>query len=291
MKSLLSQSTGSANTPIMVTETNSVSSNPGKQTLSIVNALYLQQDYLTWLANGVNSVDWWQIHNGIVTTGDNGSSLYGTATYGDYGVLSDATCSGGTCEPATDTPFPAYYGLKLLGSFIHPGDTLVSASSNASLVQSYAVKGTDGNLRVMLVNDDPTNSYSVSLNYNGFTPSGGAPAVETLTAPGSGITTAAGGSAASQTIAPYTAEVITLQPGSTTVTPPTTPGTPTASAVTSTSAGLTWAASTSATGDRGLRRRRGERDNRDHGGQSHHELGHDHRPDTVHDVHFRGVRP
>jgi hypothetical protein len=213
----------------MVTETNSVSSNPGKQTLSIVNALYLQQDYLTWLANGVSSVDWWQIHNGIVTTGDNGSSLYGTATYGDYGVLSDATCSSTTCEPPADTPFPAYYGLKLLGSFIHPGDTLVSASSNGSLLQSYAVKGAGGKLRVMLVNDDPTNSYSVRLNYTGFTPAGAAPMVSTLTAPGSGITVAPRGSAVNQTIAPYTAEVITLAPGSRTVTPPATPGTPTAS--------------------------------------------------------------
>jgi hypothetical protein len=248
LKSLLSQSTGSSNTPIMITETNSVSSNPGKQTLSIVNALYLEQDYLTWLANGVSSVDWWQIHNGIVTTGDNGSSLAGTATYGDYGVLSDATCGGTTCEPAADTPFPAYYGLKLLGGFIHPGDTLVSASSSASLVQSYAVKGADGSLRVMLVNDDPTNSYSVGLNYQGFTPASAAPMVATLTAPGSGITSAAAGSSSSQTIAPYTAEVITLQPGSTTVTPPTTPGTPTASAVTSSSATLGWAASTSGTG-------------------------------------------
>lgn len=248
MKSLLSQSTGTTTTPIMVTETNSVSSNPGKQTLSIVNALYQQQDYLTWLASGVQSVDWWQIHNGIVTSGDNGSGLAGTATYGDYGVLSDATCGGSTCEPAADTPFPAYFGLKLVGGFIHPGDALVGASSSASLLQSYAVKGTDGNLRVMLVNDDPTNSYTVSLNYKGFTPAAGAaPMVATLTAPGTGITTAATGSAASQTIAPYTAEVITLQPGSA-ITPPTTPGTPTASAVTSTSVNLAWAASTSSAG-------------------------------------------
>ena len=247
MRSLLSQYTGTTTTPIMVTETNSVSSNPGKQTLSIVNALFLPQDYLTWLANGVSSVDWWQIHNGIVTTGDNGSGLAGTATYGDYGVLSDATCSGSTCEPAADTPFPAYYGLKLLGGFIHPGDSLVGASSTASLLQSYAVKGTDGNLRVLLVNDDPTNSYTVGLNYTGFTPSGATPTVATLTTPGTGITTAAAGSAASQTISPYTAEVITLQPGSA-VTPPTTPGTPTASAVTSTSVDLTWAASSSSAG-------------------------------------------
>jgi hypothetical protein len=246
MKSLLSQSTGTANTPIMVTETNSVSSNPGKQTLSVVNALYLQQNYLSWLANGVSSVDWWQIHNGIVTSGDNGSSLFGTATYGDYGVLSDATCGGQTCEPAADTPFPAYYGLKLLGGFIHPADTLVGASSAASLVKSYAVRGTDGNLRVMLVNDDPTNSYTVNLSYQGFTPASAAPMVANLTA--TGVTTAVGGSVSSQTIAPYTAEVITLQPGSTTVVPPTAPGTPTASAVTSTSTNLNWAPSTSGSG-------------------------------------------
>ena len=43
---------GNASLPIMITETNSVSSNPGKQTLSVVNALYLEQDYLTWLENG-----------------------------------------------------------------------------------------------------------------------------------------------------------------------------------------------------------------------------------------------
>jgi hypothetical protein len=199
--------------PIMITETNSVSSNPGKQTVGIVNALHLEQDYLSWLGAGVANVDWWQIHNGIVTTGDNGPSLYGTANYGDYGVLSDASCDMTLCEPAVDTPFPAYYGLQLLGQFIHPGDTLVSTSSTAALVQSFAVKKADGSLKVMLVNNDPTNSYPVSLSYNGFTPSGATPTVATLAPPGTGITTTTSGTASSQTIAPYTATVITLQPG------------------------------------------------------------------------------
>jgi hypothetical protein len=249
LRSLLSQS--GADVPIMITETNSVSSNPGKQTLSVVNALYLEQDYLSWLGAGVANVDWWQIHNGIVTTGDNGPSLYGTATYGDYGVLSDATCDTANgsqvCEPATDTPFPAYYGLQLLGRFIQPGDTLVSASSTASLVQSFAVKAADGSLRVMLVNDDPTTSYTVNLAYAGFTPSSATPTVATLAPPGTGITTTTGGTAASQTIAPYTATMVTLQPG-TTQNPPSTPGTPVATGVTSTSVGLSWTASTSANG-------------------------------------------
>jgi hypothetical protein len=56
----------------------------------------------------VTTIDWWQIHNNLVTTGDNGSSLYGVANYGDYGVLSNATCGtiGSTqvCEPPADTP-------------------------------------------------------------------------------------------------------------------------------------------------------------------------------------------
>ena len=158
---------GNQDIPIMITETNSVSSNPGKQTLSVVNALYLEQDYLTWLENGVSNVDWWQIHNGIVTSGDNGPSLFGTATYGDYGVLSDGTCSAGTCEPPADTPFAAYYGLQLLGRFIQPGDVLVAATSSQGLVQTYAVR-TPAGLRVMVVNDDPSNSYTVSLSVPGF---------------------------------------------------------------------------------------------------------------------------
>jgi Cellulose binding domain len=186
--------------------------------VSIVNALYLAQDYLGWLASGVTNIDWWQIHNNLVTTGDNGSSLYGTANYGDYGVLSDATCgtvgSAQVCEPAADTPFPAYYGLKLLSQFIHPADTLVSATSSQSLVRAYAVKAADGSLRVLLVNDDPSNSYTVGLSYSGFTPGSSTPSVATLAPPGTSITTAATGSATSQTIAPYSAAMITLQPGS-----------------------------------------------------------------------------
>ena len=71
---------GQPSLPIMITETNSVSSSPGKQTVSVVNALYLEQDYLTWLENGVANVDWWQVHNGIVTSGDNGPPLFGSAS-------------------------------------------------------------------------------------------------------------------------------------------------------------------------------------------------------------------
>jgi hypothetical protein len=208
---------GDRNLPIMITETNSVSSNPGKQTLSIVNALYLEQDYLTWLENGVANVDWWQVHNGIVTSGDNGASLYGTASYGDYGVLSDGSCgtAGGAqvCEPPAETPFPAYYGLQLLGRFIQPGDQLVSASSSQGLVQVFAARA-GGAVRLMVVNDDPAASYPLSLSVPGYHLSAaapvlfygpGSPAVQSLAGPAA--------RAAATTAAPYSITMLTLARG------------------------------------------------------------------------------
>jgi len=205
--------------PVMLTETNSVSSNPGKQTLSIVNALYAVQDYAQWTGSGVANVDWWQLHNGIVTGGDNGDDLYGTARYGDYGVLSDGSCgtaADGTrlCEPAPNTPFAAYDGLKLAGALLRPGDTVVKTSSSADLVQAYAVTSADGSVKVMLVNDDPSTTYSVGLGYTGFTPAAGAPATATLSDPATGITTGTAGTATAQTLPPYTARLITVAPAS-----------------------------------------------------------------------------
>ena len=152
---------------------------PGQADLSIVNALYLEQDYLTWLENGVSNVDWWQIHNGIVTSGDNGAALAGSADYGDYGVLSDGSCGSvngaQVCEPAAQTPFPAYYGLQLLSRFIQPGDQLLSTSSSQGLVQVFAAPGGGGQLRVLLVNDDPATSYAPSLSVPGYRLSPAAP--------------------------------------------------------------------------------------------------------------------
>jgi hypothetical protein len=213
---------GHASLPIMITETNSVSSNPGKQTLSIVNALYLEQDYLAWLRSGVSNVDWWQIHNGIVTSGDNGAALAGSADYGDYGVLSDGTCgtlpssAGGAqvCEPAAETPFPAYYGLQMLSRFIQPGTTLVAASSSQSLVQVFAARIGRGQLRVMIINDDPANSYGIDLAAAGYRLAPSAP-VLFYGQHSSGVQTLSGpaGRAAAATAAPYSITTLTLTRG------------------------------------------------------------------------------
>ena len=131
LRSLVGQYCGAnaANVQILVTETNSVSYNPGKQTVSLVNALFIADDYATWLEQGAANVDIWTLHNGTIG-GNTSGALYGSATYGDYGILS----SGESPEPAADTPFPSYYGVQMLSYLGGAGDQFVSVSSSESLL-------------------------------------------------------------------------------------------------------------------------------------------------------------
>jgi len=193
---------------IMLTETNSVTFNPGKQTVSLVNALYLADNYMAWLENGIANVDWWNLHNGPSTGNNNSSSLFGSAQYGDYGILS----TGGSPEPAADTPLPPYYGLQMLSRLFKAGDTMVSSSSNQSLVAVHAVKQANGNLAILLVNKDLNNSSTVSFTLNGYSASSST-TVYTYGQNSSAITSASG-SSSSVTIAPYSLTTVVLQPGS-----------------------------------------------------------------------------
>ena len=153
------------NVQIWTTETNSVSSEPGKQSVSLVNALFLADDWMSWLENGVTNVDWWDLHNGQ-TSGNASATLFGTTTYGDYGLLS----SGQSLEPARNAPFPPYYGLQMLTKLGKAGDRMVTSRSNNSLLAVHAVKQANGNLAVMLVNKDRSKTCSVSIGLTGYVP-------------------------------------------------------------------------------------------------------------------------
>lgn len=152
-----------SNIQIMVTETNSVSYNPGKQTTSVVNALHLDDAVMTWLENGVTNVDWWALHNSPVD-GNIDPSLFGDYNFGDYGVLSRGlTSNAGAVEPPAETPFPAYFGLQMLAYFADAHDTMLSTSSSTSLVSAHAVREPDGGINVMLINKDPAVAYDVNV--------------------------------------------------------------------------------------------------------------------------------
>jgi len=170
LRAKLAQSCGprASSLPIMVTETNSVSYNPGKQTTSVVNALFLADQLTTWFENGVSNVDWWALHNSPFD-GNADPSLHGDYAFGDYGILSAGfTSAAGAVEPPLNTPFPAYFALEMLSHLGHGGDdTLVETTSSSELVAVHAVKQANGKVNVLLINKDPAASHDVVLSLSG----------------------------------------------------------------------------------------------------------------------------
>jgi Cellulose binding domain/Fibronectin type III domain len=220
------------NIQIAMTETdsnNDMDTQPG--------ALYAADTYLTALENGVFTVDYWDTHNGVTSIS---TAPDGATDYGDEGVLSSGQCQGSACEPALNTPFPSYYAISMLSKLGQPGDTMIAAGTDQQLVTAHAVRNANGDLSVMLVNQDPSNAYQVNLNYAGFTPAAATPTVYTYGDEAASITSAAQGTSASQTLPPYSIETIVLQPQAGSESALTAPGSPTASSVTATQATVSW---------------------------------------------------
>ncbi|GAA2712221.1 cellulose binding domain-containing protein [Actinoplanes palleronii] len=202
-------------------------------------ALFLADVYSGLLAQGVFTVQWWNVHNGI----DKVSTVAGKTDYGDYGLLSSGNCTadGTTCEPPLNTPFAPYHALSLVGSFARPGDRFVAAGADDPLVSAHAVRRTNGDLAVLLINKDPDASHTVALNYQGFTPSSATPAVATFADGADAVTTGATGTAAAQTLTPYSITLVTLHPNRTEAGGPSAPARPTAT-VTDRTATISWPA-------------------------------------------------
>jgi hypothetical protein len=200
-------------------------------------ALFAADAYATLTAGGAFTVDWWNVHNGIGTV----SAVAGQTDYGDFGLLSSANClaDGTTCQPALNTPFAPYHALAMVSAFARPGDQYVRAAAADPLVKVHAARRPNGDLAVLLINQDPDAAKQVRLQYAGYTPAASAQ-VLTFGNGDAAISTAAG-SATSLTIAPYSLTTLVLRPSAPS-TAPATPGRPTATAVTARDATLTWPA-------------------------------------------------
>jgi alpha-N-arabinofuranosidase len=217
-----------AGVEIVVTENNSVYAGTGKQTTSLVNGLYLADSVANLLQTEINALMWWDTRNGTVFNANNSSSLYGWRNYGDYGILSSQVAGG----PATSyEPYPTYYALKLLSKFARQGDTVVSATSNNSLLSVFAAKTTGGNLNLLVINKDPSATLNASIAVAGYTVpaaanvhSYGKPQDDAAKPGGSGstdiasTTMAISGGTFTASFASYSMTVISLD---TTATPPT----------------------------------------------------------------------
>lgn len=139
------------------TEHNSVYSNPGKQTTSLVNGLFYADAVGNLLRTEFNALLWWDLRNGQEAGNNNSASLYGWRRYGDYGIVSAADPAG----PADR--YPTFYVNKLLRQFARGGETVVEAGSDYGNLGVYAVSGKDRSLRILVINKHPTETLNASI--------------------------------------------------------------------------------------------------------------------------------
>jgi hypothetical protein len=75
---------------------------------------------------------------------------------------------------------PEYYGLEVFAQAFPPGASLLPVTAPSGPVKVWATEGSDGTLRVTLINQDTTAEHDVAVQVPGATASG---ALETLQAP------------------------------------------------------------------------------------------------------------
>jgi hypothetical protein len=161
-------SAGKPNAPIMLGEFNSVNQNPGKQTMSVVNALFIGMTFGEVLNNGVAvATAWFGYDNSCHTTANNSSALYGWQNFGGYQLITEnwQGC-GNSPAHAGITTFPAGYAQGLVAQFAQPGGSMLSAAVGTGLpnIRAYASSNPSGGYSVMMFNLSSTATTTVAIN-------------------------------------------------------------------------------------------------------------------------------
>ena len=147
-----------SNIQLCVTENNSDAGTMGRQSTSIVNALYLADSTCELMKTEFRSHLFWDLHNGD-DDGDFDATIFGWRSNGDYGIL----------DP-NNNPYPTFYAEKLLQYFARAGDSVVSGTSDNLLLSAYATSRTNGLLTVLVINKDMTSSLEGQIDLANYVP-------------------------------------------------------------------------------------------------------------------------
>jgi len=169
-ESLLTQYLGAAgrNVQLMATEFNSVYSNPGKQTTSLVNGLWLADSLGALLDTPYNAADVWDLRNSYESGGNDSSSLYGWRQDGDYGLIGSP--DGSPPASGTYVPYPTYFAEQLASKIVQAGGNVVQAASSDPNLTAYAVVEPNGHLDLLVVNKSATSALTGQFQIANFQP-------------------------------------------------------------------------------------------------------------------------
>ena len=148
-----------SNIELCVTENNSDAGAMGRQSTSLVNALYLADSTSALMKTEFRSYLWWDLHNGYETDGNFDPTIYGWRPNGDYGILN-----------AANSPYPTYYAANLLQHFARPGDSVLASSSDDLLLSAYAVRRTNGTLTLLVINKNMITNLTAQIALTNFVP-------------------------------------------------------------------------------------------------------------------------
>jgi hypothetical protein len=146
--------------PIYLGEFNNDAGNEGKQSVSIVNGLYLGQMLGTLLKAGSPMATWWLAYGSCDESGDYSKKLYGWQHFGSEALFSDGlpnpyeSCAN-TPKIRGGTPFPTARVMALFASEVSAGSKVRDVTVPGSLstnVRAYGFAETSGYTLVLFNN-------------------------------------------------------------------------------------------------------------------------------------------
>ena len=153
-----------ANVKVFVTENNGVFFNPGRQSTSVVNALYLIKSWVQAINFKAGAFAWWRLHQNAQNSGVNLSTLlYGWRNYGDYGVLARNYPPG--ISPPVNEPYPTFYAFKMLKVFARPGFDILRTNANSKQITTLAARNpATGRINLLVCNNSRDTIVTVRVN-------------------------------------------------------------------------------------------------------------------------------
>ncbi len=159
----------SSRIPIYLGEFNNDAGQEGKQSVSIVNGLYLGQMLGTLIAAGVPMATWWLAYGSCDQGGDYSGALYGWQRFGSEALFSDGLPNANegcatTPRMAGGTPFPTARVMTLYAQTVPGGSRVRAVTLSKGLwpsVRAYGYAIASG-YALMLFNNTPTDRAVVA---------------------------------------------------------------------------------------------------------------------------------
>src|SRR5262249_9154308 len=150
---------GGENIELVCTENNSNSGSQGKQSTSLVNALYYADSLSQLMQTEFNGFIWWDLRNGADTSGSFDPVLYGWRPKSELRMLDGLS-----------NRYPTFYAAKLMQYFARPGDMVIPATSDYLQLAATAVRHTNGTVTLLAINKDSSATMNAAISLAGFRP-------------------------------------------------------------------------------------------------------------------------